>query len=279
MIKKALLFTAVFAFFVQCVVAQGPKPVPTNELGIMLGASYYLGDLNPNGHFRFLRPAGGLFYRHSFGPRFAYRVNLWAGGLYANDNKGRIESQKERNLHFRSLVAELSLQGEFNFMEYEVGNPKYPFSPYLFAGIGAFYFNPKAEMNDSWEKLRPLHTEGQGTASRPGFRQYSIVQPSIPFGMGIKANLSERMGFTLEWGLRKTFTDYIDDVSTTYPYFPELTPEAAAFSDRTLYYDLADPLQNVDRQRGNKRTKDWYSFINVSISFKLGREGACPSYH
>ncbi|MBK8685670.1 MAG: hypothetical protein IPN26_12115 [Bacteroidetes bacterium] len=78
-----------------------------------------------------------------------------------------------------------------------------------------YYFNPKAELNGSWIALKNLDTEGQGTA-RYKRKNYSRVQANMPFGFGIKAAMS-KTSIDLKWGLRKTWTDYLNDVSTTYP--------------------------------------------------------------
>jgi hypothetical protein len=124
--------------------------------------------------------------------------------------------------------------------------------------------------------LQPLSTEGQGTSAKPGTRKYRLVQVSIPFGAGFKLNLSERIDLSMEWGMRKTFTDYLDDVSTVYPDPTILDTEkgsiSAAMSDRT------GSTNNVGRQRGNSKNKDWYCFTGVVLGFKF-REPAqkCPA--
>ena len=55
----------------------------TNEIGIFLGGSYYIGDLNPTGHLNSLtRPAAGLVYRHNVGIwRYCYVYHLDGGAV------------------------------------------------------------------------------------------------------------------------------------------------------------------------------------------------------
>jgi len=245
------------------------------ELGIFLGGSYYLGDMNPSKPFAFTKPAGGLVYRKIINPRYALKSNLLAGSLYATDSKSNDPLQKNRNLHFKSLLIELAGEIEFNFLPYEIGNPRYPFSPYAFIGLAGFYFNPKAELGGSWHNLQPLGTEGQGN------KKYFLTQISIPFGLGFKVSLSKRIGLSCEWGLRKTFTDYIDDVSTTYP-----DPVALQNKAGTLAGQLSDPSLNKDNtthtgyQRGNSKNKDWYSFAGITIGYRINaKEAKCPAYN
>lgn len=247
----------------------------TSEFGIFLGDSYYIGDLNPGGHFnKFTHAGGGVLYRHNFNPRFAFRGNVLYGTLRGDDSETNSAAQQQRNLHFKSYVLEASTQLEFNFMEYRINDLEYPFSPYLFLGVGLFNFNPKAEIDGNWYALRPLGTEGQETSSNPGFKKYSLIQASVPFGAGIKFNIGEKAGISLEWGMRKTFTDYIDDVSKTYPDLAMLAaekgPVAAMLSDRSLVQNNGG--NNSGRQRGISGTKDWYSFSGIILSFKIGGE-------
>lgn len=259
--------------------AQGLRATPTNEFGIFLGTSYYTGDLNPTGHFKFPEAAAGLLYRRNINPRAAFRINGLAGYISADDAKSNDEVQNIRNLSFRSFVTELSGQFEFNFFPYEIGNPKYfPATPYLFAGLAIFRHNPKAKLNGDWEALRNLHTEGQETGNNTE-KEYKLIQASIPFGVGIKFNLGPGVGMAIEWGLRKTFTDYLDDVSTVYFDPSQMGAGAATLADQSQQTVNDPTFSNVGRQRGNSKTKDWYAFAGITITFQAKKSIPCPSYH
>lgn len=234
----------------------------SNELGLFLGGSYYTGELNPAGHLNSLtRPAAGLVYRHNFNYRFSVAGSLLFGSVQGIDSRSGQLEQQRRNLSFRSRMFELSGRMEFNFIEYAIGNDKYQFTPFMFLGLGVFNFNPKAALGNEWIALQPLKTEGQT-------KGYMLTQISIPFGAGVKFNLAKRIGLVADWGLRKTFTDYIDDVSTVYA-----DPATLAANSGALAVTLADrgPVgaDNVGRQRGNPRTKDWYSFVGLTLTFRL----------
>jgi hypothetical protein len=247
------------------------KAQRSDEIGIMLGGSYYIGELNPTRHFSSLtRPAGGIAYRHNFNMRFAVAGTAYFGSVQGIDARSSSFEQQQRNLSFRSNVYELAARGEFNFIEYKIGDDRHQFTPFMFLGIGLFNFNPKASFGNQWVALQPLHTEGQKKA-------YSKVQLSIPFGAGVRINLAKRIGLLAEWGMRKTFTDYIDDVSTVYANPADLAEYgalSAAVADRSNV-----GASNIGRQRGNPRNKDWYSFAGLTLTFQLAdKPSKCSAY-
>ncbi len=276
--KKYVFIFIITVFSVFPALAQ--KHTKSAEIGIFLGGSYYIGDLNPLIHFnQFTKPAGGIVFRYNFNPRLSARANVLFGGIQADDSYSASAAQQQRNLNFKSPIIEASAQLEFNFLDYEIGNEKRKFSPYIFLGIGVFQFNPHGEINGNWVALQPLGTEGQGLDGGASNRKYKLIQPSIPFGVGIKTNLSNSIGLSIEWGMRKTFTDYLDDVSKTY-YDPVILAAAhgttaALLSDKSIGTDPA--YTNVGRQRGNPTTKDWYSFAGFVLTFKLkAKRVPCP---
>ena len=248
-----------------------------NEVGIFLGGSYYTGDLNPNKHFLQTKFAGGLLYRYNISPRWALKVSALIGGLEASDQNSK--ANIERNLSFRSYIFDFSPQIEFNFLQYIMGDKKHFISPYIFAGLSVFNFDPKAQENGQWYALHSLGTEGQGTTIPGKNKPYSLTSIALPFGLGVKISPARFLSLGLEWGIRKTFTDYIDDVSTVYPDPVILAAEngaiAAALSDRSL----TDQGKHVDLERGNSRTKDWYVFTGLTATIRIKTKSArCPAY-
>lgn len=246
------------------------------EVGLFGGASYYLGDINPKKNFELTKAAAGILVRYNISPRFAVKINGYYGNVSGDDAITKFN--EKRNLSFKSQVLEFSTQLELNFLPYVTGHKDYYFSPYLFAGIAAFNFNPKANYEGTWYSLQPLGTEGQGTLAYYDKKPYSLTALSFPFGLGFKYSLSKTVCFGGEWGMRKTNTDYLDDVSTTYAdpaiLSSENTPIAAKLADRS-----GDP-NNTNLQRGNASNKDWYSFAGLFVTFKINRKrkGDCPTY-
>ncbi len=269
--RHFFLFLAVFFFLSSAVKAQ------RSEIGLMFGGSYYLGDLNPSRQFAMTRIAGGGLYRHNFTEHFSLRLNGFYGSLEAND--AIIKYNETRNLSFRTSVFELSVQVEGNFLPFEPGNLETPYTPFLFGGIGGISFNPKARNEDGeWVELQPLGTEGQGTEQHPDREPYSLFSHTLMFGVGFKFNITHNLTGGLEWGMRRTGTDYLDDVSTTYPAEGALTgADARYFSDRSPQ----DQGGNAGFQRGNPTTNDWYSFAGFILTFKIPqlRHTKCPAYN
>lgn len=246
----------------------------------MLNTSYYMGDINSTFQFpgKFY-PGAGLIYRYNFNDRVAFKANVLYGRIYAHDRDSDSDWQQNRNLSFRSDVFEISAQVEVNFLTYEIGDSRRPSSPYLFAGIGVFRFNPQAELNDKWVDLQPLGTEGQGIEGYED--RYVLTQFCIPFGVGYKFNIYKGLAGAIEWGIRKTFTDYLDDVSTAYVESDLLEfengPLAQVMADRSLE-PLAPDGTNTGYQRGYADNNDWYIFTGIMLTYKIGKpQVKCPT--
>ena len=249
---KRIVFTSVLLFVVFVAGSQ------TLETGFFAGASYYLGDINPGKHFDQSMFSAGAVARYNKDDRWAFRLSLLFGQVQASDNiRNAVE---DRGLAFTSNITEFSGVVEFNFFPYETGSAKHKYTPYIFGGIGFFFFQPKLGDID----LKDYGTEGQNIGYE-GRSPYESRGVSIPFGVGFKYSLSEKIGFNIEWGMRKTFTDYIDDVSTTY-YL-----DSSTYTDPDLVVLLSDPTlsHQPNMARGNPETKDWYSFYGVSLTYKF----------
>lgn len=221
------------------------------EIGIFGGGSYYLGDLNPGKQFLLTKPAFGAFVRHNFNERIAIRGGFTYGTLKGDDYKSEVNPN--RGLNFTSPVSDISAVFEINFFEYFIGSQRHFVTPYMFVGGSAFLFNPKATYNDETYILHDLNTENLD-------KRYSRTQFAIPFGIGLKYSLGRFMGLSASWTMHKTFTDYIDDVSTT--YFFNADNSLPTPSDPT-------GLHEEGMQRGDPSYNDWYSFIGLSLSIRV----------
>ena len=262
---KIILLLLVILIFGFTTKAQQFKP--NTEIGILLGASYYLGDLNTT-HFNQSLATAGLVIRRNIDQRFVYKAEAMYINLKSDERGSKDTIANNRSLHFRSPVYEVSGQLEFNFLPYEKGNSLYPWTPFVFTGVSIFNYNPKAEASDGiWYELQPLGTEGQETTLRSYLKKYSLTQLCLPFGGGIKVSINKDFNVILEHGLRKTFTDYLDDVSTTYAGIPaEFDNITIELADRSL-----DGPKQAGEARGNSRNNDWYSFTTITISFTINQ--------
>ncbi|HNT79712.1 MAG TPA: DUF6089 family protein [Bacteroidia bacterium] len=269
MLVRTLATCLLFILFTNLVYSQ------SSEIGLGLGVSGYKGDLNKSLYKpKNLNLAGAILFRHSFNSHWSYRLNFNIGTIEADDADSNDDFANSRNLSFKSNITELHLGLEFNFFPFQTAKlVSSSWTPFLFAGIAGYRFNPKAEYNGDWYELQPLNTEGQGLEQYNDRKPYKRLQMSIPFGGGFKFRLGHRWGLVLESGARRTFTDYLDDVSTTY-VDPALLLSAngalsAILSDRS---DIVDKTLNINRQRGNASDKDWYMFTHVTLSFTLSKK-------
>jgi hypothetical protein len=244
------------------------------EVGVGGGASSYIGDLNPGGFFTNTSVGGQAFLTYNWHPNFATRVNLLRAQILADDTRSPDPEIRLRNLSFRSSIWELSLIQEVNLISFRPDQKKETevFAPYLFAGLGLFYFNPQAYYQQEWVDLQPLGTEGQGLAAFPDRNPYKLFQMAILMGGGVKLALTPRFNVGFEFGHRFTFTDYLDDVSTTYVAERDLEangPLAVALANRTEEYTGIPADDFAGERRGNSNNKDAYLYWGVRFSFNF----------
>jgi hypothetical protein len=223
-----------------------------------------------------LKSGGGLSFRNNFNRRWTLKTSILYHVIDARDADSEDPWIRNRNLSFRNQIIEGSLQGELNFFNYQLGNRKFPVSPYLFGGVAYYRMRPMAQYRGTWYELQPLGTEGQGTDF--GDKKYKTTMFSVPFGVGIKTNLYAIFGLSIEWGIRKTWTDYIDDISGKYAdpalledYNGEL---AARLADRSLRKEISNDGfdSNSGLQRGDPGRKDYYFFTMVSLNVRIDRK-------
>ena len=244
------------------------------------GVSNYQGELQPK-RFTFQQAyaSGGLGILYELNDKLYLRGNVTFGKIGGSDNKHLLN--QDRNLSFTSPIVDIHLGIEYDILNlYDKS-----ITPFVFGGVSIFNFNPSTI--DSVGKktyLQPLGTEGQGFYLNR--TKYNLSQLAIPLGGGIKLALSENVRVRFEIGLRKTFTDYLDDVSSTYA-----DQNLLLINNGQRSVDLAfrgDELKSsatnypsAGTQRGNVKTKDWYYFTGLGISFRLtpkfntGKTG-CP---
>jgi hypothetical protein len=255
------------------VMAQRQNGKSRSELGFLLGGSYYIGDLNQFRHFYGTQPAAGLLYRYNYHSRLSFRANFTYGSFAASDADASNSVNVNRNLNFRSTMFELAGGLEFTYLPFFLGSERYKGTAYLLAEIGLFRMNPKTEYNGDLIELQPLGTEGQGS-DLTSKKNYSLTQLCIPLGVGVKFALGKKAALSFEYGIRKTFTDYIDDVgSGSY-----VDPTALSAANGPLSAELSNRSLDGNRygRRGNSSTKDWYSFFGAMVTFRLGKPNKCP---
>lgn len=240
-----------------------------DELGISLGASSYVGDLNPNYNLLHSQPALGIFYKNHLHPYISIRASLNYTKLGYKDSWSKSDFQKTRNLSFETSLLELAALAEFNFFYFSTGQADKRFTPYLLLGVAGFYYNPYTHLDGKKYYLNPIGTEGQG---RAGFedRKYSKFSWAIPVGVGIKYWLRPGMNLSIDLLHRFTFTDYLDDVSQTYPDFSNLNSRDRRLSDPSI-----NQIGVPGKKRGDSASFDEYLMFQVSLSLQF-KTYRCP---
>lgn len=223
--------------------------------------------------------------RYKLSNYFALKANLTYGRVSGSDDLTDEPYRSFRNLSFFSNIYEFNINFEGAFQQEQVGHryrlrkvrgmKGYEIYSYAFVGAGVFYFDPRTTYNGKIYRLQPLGTEGQGLiASR---KKYSLIQFCVPIGFGFKYTIDRNWGVGVEFGLRKTFTDYIDDVSTTYFDFQNYSgydPSALPLQNRSNEADESNfytggTVTGPGQQRGDPRDKDAYMFATFSLHYKL----------
>ena len=226
-------------------------------------------------------------YGYKLTDRFALRTSVYYGRVFGNDEFTPEPARNGRNLNFRSPIVELSEVVEFSILREKYGfrynsrhvrkNRSTP-NLYIFAGLGGFFFNPRAQYLPTdaagnpdesdpnygkWYSLQTLCTEGQDYVSTR--HKYSRIQMSIPFGVGLNCMLTKNWGIGFDFGFRYTLTDYIDDVSSTY-VSPDIfdDPIARYFSNPASKYEVGP-----GEQRGDSNWNDAYMFLTIKATYKI----------
>lgn len=246
------------------------------EFGGWMGISNYFGDLNTNTSFEFLGPGAGLILRNNFDKRWAYRIGLNYGRVGFEDEASNNPFQQARNLSFSSNILEFSHEIEFNFLRYEKEREEYKFTPYISLGISTFYFNPTANIEGQKVRLRNLGTEGQKNNGAKR-KAYSPINAAIILGGGFKYAFHPHWALGVEIGVRRTFTDNLDDVSKNFPgritNNDGTSTDANALSDRSG--EIGEPIGFEGKQRGISNKKDQFLMSGISITYTLLKE-KCP---
>lgn len=271
------------------------------EAGINVGPTFFLGDLGGNAGkgTRFLKDLNLELTKMMKGAFVTVYPTEWlgfrvAGQLTYVEGKDNIINtngedelwRKQRNLDFRSNIWEAYAAFEFypTLLKADQMEELPRWRPYGIIGLGVFHFDPEGSLTDNrgnttWYKLHPLRTEGQGMKEYPDKKPYALTQINIPMGGGLRYQINERFNSSIELLYRKTFTDYIDDVSTTYidpRYFDSYLSAADARIARAIHdktVGIVTPGVNryePGTQRGNSKQMDAYFSVVLKIGVALG---------
>ncbi|TGE20752.1 hypothetical protein E5K00_22490 [Hymenobacter aquaticus] len=255
---------------------------------VSLNAMNYFGDVVPKVTMSSLRagasrPNVGISLTRRLTTRFSARVAVAYGRISGEDSKAadprddNARFRYHRNMNFRNDIVEVSAVGRLDLFRNHYSYLRRPnLMPYVFGGIALFHHNPKGYVQGgtipkslaegSYVALQPLRTEGQD-------QSYNRTQLAIPFGFGVRYRLSNNLDLGLEIGWRKTFTDYLDDVSGNYTDVANLTSDAARYFGhdvtRTENPDAFVNFNAPGSMRGRSTMQDWYIVTGLSVNYIL----------
>lgn len=232
-----------------------------------LGLMGYQGDLKAKPiTLSQAKPMFSLGARYDLTEHIMARSYFTYGALTATDKKGTA-TMKARNLDFQTKILDWELGAQYNILN--LNNSWW--TPYVFAGVGFFHFNPYTK-DAAGEKnfLKPLSTEGQGFVT--GINNYSLTQFSIPFGFGVDYLLGEDHRIGLEFSYRYLTTDYLDDVSDRYVAEADLLKARGVKAVELAY--RGDEVSNnaypvAGDIRGNPKNKDGYYYVAFTYTFRF----------
>lgn len=211
-VKKTLfVFTSLFLISASLMAQR-------SEVGFGIGTLNYTGDLVRNYNFKYSKPAATVFYRSNLSKVVSFRAAFTAGKIGASE-KPIDAFAINRNASFNLFLLEASTVMEYHFLNWRETKRFVRFTPYLFAGLGLFGISGNAQKN----------------------AEYSNVQGSIPFGAGVKYIYNPKWYLSLEFGIRKTFFDYLDNISA------------------------GDP-RDKNYQYGNPNDNDNYYFLGITLT-------------
>jgi hypothetical protein len=276
---KKLLTLGAFFFAMHAIAQEEPRSL---SIGVQSGLMSYMGDLNPNSFtFRHSQSFISFYLSQAVTSKLSVRGGFSSGKIQASDknNRGYLVP---RNLDFKTDINEA-----FGAIEWSAFDPENVVAtPYAFIGGAVFHFNPwTTDQAGNKVFLQPLGTEGQGLADYPSGAPYKLTQFAMIYGGGIRLNVSYNVSVGIEASMRKTFTDYLDDVSSTYADHDKLLAARGqqavdlAFRGDELGTNQAYP--HAGEQRGTPTENDWYYMLGLNMQVKLSaiRDKLSNSYY
>jgi hypothetical protein len=229
------------------------------------GLALYQGEMVNPRQLGIAKPNVTVGAEYFFMSRLSARVGVTWFQIAGDDAKAN-DDRQQRNLSFRSNNIELAATGAISLLP--KGSRFYQrarINLHAFIGVGIVKINPKTYYQGDWVALQPLETEGV---------KYKRLQPVIPFGLGARLKIDPFFNILIEGGYRKTFTDYLDDVSSVrYPDPAILKSDLSrALSDRRPEIGTQPSRPTQVGKRGNPEFNDGYFIASVTIQYYLPTE-------
>lgn len=257
---KKILFVALFFSIIN-------TKAQRVDVGLGLGAANYWGDLAPSVALNETRGAFNVFAR--FNITTAWSVTAQYSYLKVGGKDKNFEFNHLRNLNFESTISELSALVEYNFANFGYGVLDSKITGYVFGGLGGFKFTPQTKYAGEVVSLRDVKTEGV---------TYGTYSVAIPFGVGVKWAFARNLSLEANYNIRKTFTDYLDDVSSSYVDLSNNSIRTQQIADRS--YEIDPTIHNKAKyKRGSDNYNDWYMTFTTTLAYRLPGRIKCPTFY
>ena len=247
----------------------------STTISLFAGTINYQGDMNPNSFtFRHSNFATGLIIRKPLNRWLTLRAGANIGKIEAADRYNR-DYLKPRNLSFFTNIKEA--YGGFELTMLDMSTKR--FTPYMYGGLAFFHFNPWTYDNNGVKTyLQPLSTEGEGLSQFPKQHPYKLTDIALAFGGGARFAISDCINICIDFSQRKTFTDYLDDLSSMYIdkniLLQAKGPKAVELAYRGDEIPGGQPYPGHGEQRGTPSEMDWYYFFGATMEVKLNCVGS-----
>lgn len=196
-----------------------------HEIGVSIGGANYIGDVGKTNYILPKSLGASVFYKYNINPRIALRGGIGYYTIEADDADATNEVRKNRGYRFKNAIKELAVGIEFNFFEYNMSSTTKTYTPYILLEVaGIMYKSPKEAL-----------ANGQ-------FSYQNKATVSIPFGIGFKSKLTQRIAVAIESKVSYTFKDDLDYTSSEFP-----------------------------KLNFGGSSNDWYAFTGISFVYTFGR--------
>ncbi|MCB0528068.1 MAG: outer membrane beta-barrel protein [Lewinellaceae bacterium] len=202
------------------------------EAGFLFGLTNYSGDIAESSiEISETQPGYGIYFRYHFSKNVSVKAHVYSGSISGDDANSK--NLQMRKLRFSTSIVEFGAVAEWKFFGQEryssTGIHNFFVTPYAFLGLGLSYTDPKAEYyGDPKESEKYLRTP----LPEEGLNKTFLL---APMGIGLRADVLDRLVVGIEGGWRPVFSDDLDGI----------------------------------RVNGNPGKGDWYYFAGLTVSFIL----------
>ena len=196
-----------------------------NEIGFFAGGTNYSGDIGNEMYIMPNRVGGSIVYKRNVNSRISIRTTASYLPIAADDANSSNIVRQHRNYSFSNTIVEVAMGIEFSYFDYDITSSYNNYTPYIVVEFAGMYYDVASSR---------INGENNYT---------NKMSYAIPFGLGFKSKITDRIAYAVESRAHYTFVDDLD------------------FNNENI------PQLNF----GNPNNNDWYFFTGVSLVYSFGR--------